>query len=160
MSSITILSAICHFSWRRTSDKLPVMGQASAVDVCFCTVCIKLFSVFLLSLEFWHYFFAYLLGGNIYVFLKSNIVCCHQMWPIEHHRFWIISYVVSFLTHFSRLDSQEEMLGIQGYCSSSGERIMQIIKGAFPVRSVKNFVLSKLKISEVSSGWLIRTQKP
>lgn len=46
------------------------------------------------------------------------------------------------------------MLGIQGSCSSAGKQIMQITKGAFPVRSATNFVLSKLQISEVSSGWL------
>lgn len=35
------------------------------------------------------------------------------------------------------------MLDIQGYCSSLGEQIRQIIKGAFPVKSVKNFVSSQ-----------------
>lgn len=87
MASITIFSDICHFSWRRTSDKLPVAGQASAIAVCFCIVCIKLLLMFLLSLEFWHYFFGYLLVGNIHVFLKSIIVCCHLIWLRECHRF-------------------------------------------------------------------------
>lgn len=32
------------------------------------------------------------------------------------------------------------MMDIQRYCSSSGGQIMQIFKGAFPIRSVKKFV--------------------
>lgn len=89
MASITIFSAICHSSWRRTSDKLPVVSQASPTAVCFYSACFKLVSVFLLNLEFWltPYLFACLLVGNIHVFSKSIIVCCHLIWLRECYKF-------------------------------------------------------------------------
>lgn len=88
MVSITISSAICHSSWRRTPDKLPATAQASAIGVCFYIVCFKLVLVFLLSLEFWlpPYLFACLLVGKIHVFLKSIIVCCHLIWLRECYK--------------------------------------------------------------------------
>lgn len=143
MASITIFSAICHFSRRRSSDKLPVVGQASAIAVCFCIVCIKLFLVFLLSLEFWHYFFGYLLVGNMPVFLE--VYYCLLSSELAKRTSQVLNNLLPCkLSHSSYyLDWQEEMLDIQGYWSSLGEQIMQIIKGAFPVRSVKNFVSSQ-----------------
>lgn len=67
---------------------LPISSLSQVRLVLFCIVCIKWFLVFLLSLEFWHYFFASLLVGSIHVFnLKSVIVCCHLIWLREHHRF-------------------------------------------------------------------------
>lgn len=117
MISITIFSPIWHSSWRRTSDKLPVMAQVSPIAGCFYVVCFKLVLLFLLSLEFWLPPYLFCLHSSrqhtcvfkVYYCLLSSDLAERMLQALNN---LLCLYIFSFFLVAQILE--EEMLDIQG----------------------------------------------